>query len=110
MWEEWKYHFLEDNYGLLTNKQIAEHIGLSSYTVRRTASDLKIKSKWQKEYAVYFGDEYQFSGNIKKCSKRLGVKIQTFRGYISKSGRYEDGIHIVELGKWRKDEDVLEVV
>ncbi len=103
MWTDEKIDYLKEYYGGIPVKKMAGMLGVKEYAIYTQASKLKIKSKYRKEYAVYFGDEYQFNGDADYCCRRLGVKYPTFIGYVSKSGRFEDGIHVVDIGKWRPD-------
>ena len=59
------------------------------------------------EYAIYKGDEYQFSGSLEYCAERLGVKPTSVRFYASQAymrrldkRNTDNPIIAVNIGKW----------
>ncbi len=61
----------------------------------------------QREYAIYFDDDYQFAGTAKYCADRLGIKVRTLIYFTTPvyKKRAKTGIHVVDLGMWRIEED-----
>ncbi|MFC4661721.1 MULTISPECIES: hypothetical protein [Oceanobacillus] len=66
------------------------------------------------EYAIYIGDEFQFTGTAEECAARLGVKPETVQWYATESYRkrmenakFGDPIVAVNVGRWEQNEENL---
>lgn len=106
LWTAGEIEFLEKNYLILTQTEISERLGKSQYLVRNKIKELGLNEKYQIEYAIYKGDELLFIGGKKECLKIFKWTDKTFRACLSKTGKRENGIHIVDLGRWRIVEGV----
>ena len=100
LWTKEKEKILEDNYLLLPYAKIAEKVKKTPEAVRMKALNMRLKNKYQIEYAVYFGDEHAFTGNKHECIEKLGINDRNFNNLLCKTGVYDNGIHIVNLGRW----------
>jgi len=107
-WTNQEIEYLEQNYGRLTNAEIAERLNRSYSSVKSAIVRNGIGKDKQREYAVYFDDEYQFSGTSKECADRLGIREKSFMHYLTPSykKRAKTGMHVVDLGFWNKEESV----
>lgn len=105
-WTKEELDYLKNNFGYLDTEKIASKLNRTRQNIITKASRMKFKRVAQREYAVYFDDEFQFIGTLQECAKRLGIKETTIRNYVSPSvqGRSEGGMFIVDIGKWRIDE------
>ena len=105
-WAKSEIDFLRKNYGYLSNEEIANKLNRGKTSIPDIARKHNIKNVMQREYAIYFDDEYHFTGTAEQCAKYLKVKMSTFN--VMKSPVYrrrnETGIFVVDIGKWRKDE------
>lgn len=107
-WSKQELGFLEENYGRLTTIEMAKRLNRSYQSVKGTIRRRGIGEGKQREFAVYFDDEYQFSGTAKECADQLGVRVASFMHYMTPSykNRAETGMHVVDLGFWKKEESV----
>lgn len=110
MWTDAEMDYLKNNFGRVKEQELVDGLQelfgrkTTKTTVRNKAKKQGIKNTFRTEYAVYKGDAYQFTDDLKGCLDKLGVAEYTFRSQITRSGEYEDGIHVVDLGRWKPDE------
>jgi DNA-binding CsgD family transcriptional regulator len=105
-WTREELSYLKNNYGYLTTSEIAETLQRTVMSVHTKAFENGFKRVGQREYAVYFDDEFQFTGTIQECAQKLGIKEESFKHHTTPSGRKraENGIFIVDLGMWKIEE------
>jgi len=106
-WTEEELEYLDYNYGMKSLKEIADYLGRSVASVDSRVYRDKLKIKGQLEYAIYYDDKHKFMGNQDECAEFLGVSADRFQQYKAPSyaSKSETGIRIVDLGRWRIDED-----
>lgn len=100
LWTDEEDKYLEDNYLIRPYKDIGKKLNRSVRGVEGRAAKLKLKDKYQLEYAVYQGENYLLSGTASECAKALSVSNRDFNSYKSKTGQFDNGFHIVDLGRW----------
>lgn len=68
------------------------------------------KSKKITEYAIYIGDEFQFTGTAEECAAKLNVKPETVKWYATEiykqrmeNAKFGDPIISVNVGRWEQD-------
>jgi|SRR5690625_120650 len=107
-WSKEELDYLKSNYGKLTIQEIAKRLNRSYSSVKGASVRNGIGKGKQREFAVYFDDEYQFSGTAKECADQLGVRAASFMHYTTPSykNRAKTGMHVVDLGFWKKEESV----
>lgn len=107
-WSKKELEYLKNNYGNLTMQEIAKRLNRSYTSVKSASARNAIGRDKQREYAVYFDDEYQFSGTAQECADQLGIRVASFVHYTTPSykNRAEKGMHVVDLGFWKKEESV----
>lgn len=105
-WSKREIDYLKANYGYLRTEEIAKQLNRTYHAVRGTAIRYGIKSVAQREYAVYIGDDFQFTGTAEECADKLGIQRETLIYYTmpSRANRFETGVFVVDLGKWKKEE------
>lgn len=110
-WTNREIEFVKSNYGLLSQKEMADRLGRPAGSVQGLIKRLKIpKIPTQREFAVYQGDKFMFIGTMDYACERLGVTEKTFRFYLcpayeKRSNR--NSIHVVDLGLWKIEDDVI---
>jgi hypothetical protein len=107
-WSKREMDFLRENYGYLSTQEIADRLNRTYHAVRGMAVRNGIKSVAQREYAVYFDDDFQFTGTAQECADELGIQKDTLIFYTNPSHakRAKRGIFVVDLGKWKKEENI----
>jgi|SRR5690625_5271708 len=106
-WTEEEIAYIEYNYGVMTTAELAEELGRNAQAIRSAAYSRGMKRKGQLEYTIYSGEEIKFTGNQEDCAAYLDVSIVDFHSMKAPSyaERSKNGIRIVDLGRWRIDED-----
>ena len=104
LWAKEKTEYLERNYLIKSNAEIAKSINKTINAVNNKIIRMGLNKKYQIEYAVYQGEEHLFTGNRAECTERLGVSEKAFASLLHRTGKYDNGIHIVNLGRWEVEE------
>ena len=104
LWTKEKTEYLERNYLIEPNIEIAKKINKTPNSVNKKIVRMGLNKKYQIEYAVYQGEEHLFTGNREECMERLGVNGKAFSCLLHRTGKYDNGIHIVNLGRWEVEE------
>src|SRR5690625_4196888 len=103
-WTKEEVAILEKHYLILPYKDIAKKLGRETSSIAMKVSNLELRRKYQIEYAVYDGERYLFSGNAKECMDRLKINNDSFRCFVSRQGKFEGGIQIINIGRWEIEE------
>lgn len=104
-WTKREVDYLKENYGILPILEISKKLKRTVSSVQDRITRLGLRKITQREYAVYFGDNFSFTGNGEEVQKTLGISESTLRFYLTETHakRAETGVFIVYLGRWRKE-------
>lgn len=107
MWTEEQELFVKINLGYIPIPEMSKRIGKTEYATRKKVERMGWKPNFRKEYAVYHSDEFLFTGTLKECARHLNVSPSTFKFFSTPSyiKRTNDGIRVVDLGLWPKNEE-----
>lgn len=106
MWTKKQIKYLIDNWRLIDRRKIGAKINKTGDEVIAKAKELKIDDLYQREFAIYHGDEFLCYGTLEHCAQYLGVKVSTVE--FMRSKQYQDrsktGYRCIYLGRWLKSE------
>lgn len=101
--------YIEMNYGILKNKDIAAHLNLKIGKVQNLIKKHQFKKQGYREYAVYFGDNFGYTATKEYIMEDLRISENNFR-FLSKPAnarrvQQDAGTMLVNLGMWPVDEE-----
>lgn len=100
-WQPEEIEYIKKWYGKKTQTEIARDLNRRPDSTNHKIRELGIKPRYQREYAVYFGDKLKVIGTRKHCAKVLGIDEQTMRFYLTPSHEKRGtDIFVVDLGYW----------
>lgn len=106
-WTTAEVQYLKENYGYLSIEEMSKELNRTTASVSHKIRNTRIKKVHaEREYAVYFGDDFQFIGTSREVCKRLDISGNTLMFYLSPAHKKRvsrNGIHIVDLGIWKQE-------
>lgn len=109
MWTDEDIRFLGVNYGKMTHQELSDHLNKKLWETKSKIKELGLKEQMQKEYAVYFGDRFAYTGGKEEIMRDLKISEKSF-WYLSTPSNAKrmtdvNGTMIVNLGMWPIDEE-----
>lgn len=106
MWTEKRLKYVIDYWRLISSDKIGRKINKTSKEVTDKAKELQIDELYQREFAIYHGDEFLCYGTLEHCAQYLNVKVSTVEFMRSKQyqERSKTGYRCIYLGRWLKSE------